>query len=511
MPIRARCTAPRLHAIPVSDVKILRYFRAFFPDVASYPDRSACHGRHMPQLLLSMEYGENEFQWQQKYGPVYSIRGCFGESRLMISDPTTAKYILNSGHFVFGYSQQKMGNVLFGHGNVFLARGDEHRHLRSVMNPSFSANNVRALMPIVEETGQKLVDRWESLGFEGSSVDVFPTLNDATLDVTGKAMFGHDFNALEGQSEVARIQRRLADSVSSPSKFGQLVDAALPYIPDAVFRLALNLPIEAMRMLRDYKGMTDELGLELAIQKRETQAFDGLVGAFINDGGVPDPAIGVHLRTTLIAGQDTTGTTLGWVLHKLAQMPDYQQDLRQEIQTAGLGEGLDYNNLPLLNAMINEVLRMYCAFPLSERVASEDCILPLSQPIPTATGSQMFEIPIKKGQCLYVAIAAHNRLSSIWGPDAGEFRPSRWLEKDPRRGPALGPHPTGLTFLGGPGVCLGWRFAILTLQVFVAAIVKKYVLSLPENDSVRPRLAITLMPATADEMRQLPLLIEPIT
>jgi cytochrome P450 len=83
--------------------------------------------------------------------------------------------------------------------------------------------------------------------------------------------------------------------------------------------------------------------------------------------------------------------------------------------------------MPLLNALINvspcvprffvdlpenfiqEVLRMYCGFPLSERVATEDCILPLSQPLTTTTGIQISEIPIKKGQCLYVAIAAYHR------------------------------------------------------------------------------------------------------
>ncbi|KAF7341197.1 Cytochrome P450 [Mycena venus] len=469
---------------------------------------------HLPQLLLTPEYGENEFHWQNKYGPVYSIQGCLGgsgEPRLMISDPTTAKYIINSGVFVFGPSHQKIADVLFGPGNVFLARGEEHRHLRGIMNPWFSAKNVRNFLPIIEETGRKLVDRWESLDFAGNTVDVFPTLNDATLDVNGKVLFGHEFNSLEGQSEVAKIHRRLSDSVSSPSKFAQLMDAALPYIPDVVFRIALNAPMEAMRILRDYKRMTDELALDLAFHARDAQAQEGFINRFVDASGLPASGIGVHLRTTLIAGQDTTGATFGWILYKLAQMPDYQQDLRREIQTAGLGERLDYNNLPLLNAMINEVLRMYCAFPLSERVASEDCILPLSQPITTINGSQMFEIPFRKGQCLYLAMAAHNRLPSIWGPDAGEFQPSRWLKKEPRKGPALGPHPTGLTFLGGPGVCLGWRFAILTLQVFVVTIVRKYVLTLPENDSVRPRLAITLMPTTADGVRQLPLHIEPVS
>ncbi|KAJ7489758.1 cytochrome P450, partial [Mycena galericulata] len=173
---------------------------------------------------------------------------------------------------------------------------------------------------------------------------------------------------------------------------------------------------------------------------------------------VTDKEIGDQLRTIIIAGQDTTGSTMGWILYKLAQMPDYQRDLREEIRLSKLENQPDYDNMPRLNAIINEVLRMYCAFPLAERLATKDCIIPLSQPITMAAGTQISEIPIKKGQCLYVAISAYHRLRSTWGPDAEEFRPSRWLEQEPPyKGPALGPHASLLTFYGGPGVCLGWR------------------------------------------------------
>ncbi|KAJ7800893.1 cytochrome P450, partial [Mycena olivaceomarginata] len=105
------------------------------------------------------------------------------------------------------------------------------------------------------------------------------------------------------------------------------------------------------------------------------------------------------------------GGTLGWVLYRLAQMEDYQHALRDEIRLAtakGTGDP-DYDKMPLLNAMINEVLRFYPAFPLAERMATEDCVLPLSQPIISIDGSQILEIPIKKGQLFFVAIASYNR------------------------------------------------------------------------------------------------------
>ncbi|KAJ7749832.1 cytochrome P450 [Mycena maculata] len=466
---------------------------------------------HMPQLLLSEEYGEHEFQWQEKYGPVYSIKGCFGEPRLMISDPETAKYIINSDLFVLGPSHQKITNVLFGSGNVTLARGETHRRLRGIMNSSFSANNVRALLPIIQEIGTKLVDRWDSLGFPGTTVDISTTLHDAALEVMGNAILDYPFNVLAGQSDLAQIQKKMVDSASNPTKLGKLFEAALPYIPDVLFRLAFRIPTKTVRMFQEYHRITDNLSRDLAEQNRADRASgkaEGFFGAFVSDGSVPDQEIGVHLRTILIAGEDTTGATLGWILYKLAQMPGFQQDLRQEIQLSDLTERSDYNNMPLLNAIINEVLRMYCAFPLAERTATEDCVLPLSQPITTITGAQISAVPVKKGQCFYLAIANYNRLNSIWGPDAEEFRPSRWLDKSPRTGISLGPHPSGLAFLGGPGVCLGWRLAILELQVFVAELIGKFVLTLPDNDSVRARLTILLFPTTADGVQQLPLHIE---
>ncbi|KAJ7465740.1 cytochrome P450 [Mycena galericulata] len=427
------------------------------------------------------------------------------ESRLIISDPSATKYILSSGLFIFGPAHTKTANALFGRGNIFTARGHEHRHLRNSMNPGFSSNNVRALLPVIRETARKLVDRWESLGFPGNTVDVSGTLNDAALDVIGDAVLEHRFNALAGHSELGRIQRAMVDALSSPTKLGLLLDAALPYIPDLIFRLVWHLPIPTLQMFHQYKKFTDELGVQLAAQDDE-----GLAEFLPGLARVPDRDIGVHLRTILIAGQDTTGGTMGWILYELAKMPEFQQQLREEILLSKLESQADYDNMPLLNAIINEVLRMYSMFPLSERVVAEDCLLPLSQPITTTVGTQMSQIPIKKGQCLYVAISAYHRLRSIWGPDASEFRPSRWLEQEPCKGQALGPHASLLTFYGGPGVCLGWRLAILELQVFVTEIVSNFIISLPQDDSVRARLAITLVAETADGTRRLPVHIEPI-
>ncbi|KAJ7745905.1 cytochrome P450 [Mycena maculata] len=466
---------------------------------------------NMHQLFHSNEYGEHEFKWQETYGTVYSINGCFGSSRLMISDPLTMKYVLNSPVFTLGPSLAKGTNVLFGNGNVTTTRGQRHRHIRGIMNPYFTSNKIRNVIPIIKETARRLVGRWEALGFPGTTVDISRTLNDAALDLTGdgdfnlitshlsrvillSAVLEYPFNALGGQSELATMQRTLINSLTTLA-WGQVTNAVLPYVPDSVFHFATRFLIPTML---EYHKITDKLGrnlVELRPNDAGTEADQSFVNRLTAHNRIPKEEIGVHLRTILIAGQDTTGGTLGWILYKLAEMRDFQDALRKEIQLAGIDDDFDYDSMQLLNAVINEVLRLYPSLPLAERAAAEDCILPLSKPITTAVGEQISEIPIKKGQSFYVAISSYHRLPSIWGPDAQDFRPSRWLEKEPCKGPALGPHAS----------------LILELQVVVVELVAKFVLSLPENDSVRPRFQITLVPETADGTHCLPVHIETVT
>ncbi|KAJ6564371.1 cytochrome P450 [Mycena capillaripes] len=473
------------------------------------------------ELLLSKEYGEHEFRWLDTYGPVYSIKACFGESRLMVAAPLTAKYILNSPIFVHGAAHQKAANFSFGFGNVFLAQGEHHRYLRNIMNPGLSAKSVRAMLPALQQVGRKLADQWDAHGFPGTTVDISRTLHDAIIDAIGDAILEHPFNGLEGKSKLSEVQWTLMNTLSEVTESTKLGDAILPYVPETVFRLAMRLPLQTMRQIGEFTRVTDELSHELVQERRDGSGEDqhgrGFIDPFLRGQtahkGVPDEEIPVHIRTILIAGVDTAGCALSFVLYKLAQMPDYQQALREEIQLAtsmGGDCGPAYEKMSLLNAMINEVFRFYPPLPLSERMAATDCVLPLSQPITTTTGVQITEIPVRKGQVLFVSTGAYHRLPSIWGADAGEFKPSRWLEGVPCKGSALGPHASLLSFSAGPGVCVGWRFAILEMQVIVTELVRRFILSLPKDDSVRARIAVTLQAMTEDGVRQLPIHIESV-
>ncbi|KAH7338168.1 cytochrome P450, partial [Rhizoctonia solani] len=85
-----------------------------------------------------------------------------------------------------------------------------------------------------------------------------------------------------------------------------------------------------------------------------------------------------------------------------------------------------------LDAVCRESLRLFPSQPILERTAMKDWILPLHQPVKSNDGkTTTTDVPMKKGTQIYVALDAANRDKQIWGEDANEFKPSRWLEDLP--------------------------------------------------------------------------------
>lgn len=85
----------------------------------------------------------------------------------------------------------------------------------------------------------------------------------------------------------------------------------------------------------------------------------------------------------------------------------------------------------------------------------------------TKSGKMTDSISIAKGSLIVVPIKAINCSLAIWGPDATEFKPDRWLAEDGISGKAkeFQGHRHLMTFVDGPRMCLGKDFAIAELKV----------------------------------------------
>ncbi|KAJ7743662.1 cytochrome P450 [Mycena olivaceomarginata] len=135
---------------------------------------------HLRQLLLSPVYGEDDFNWLNFYGSVYSLRACFGEDRLMVADPLALQYILNSPKFYRAPILNNMVILLFGDSSVITARGNEHRRLRAGLNPGFTTAAMRSYHPVFKKVAEMICDQLDN--FTTTNTDVCSVLSPATLD-----------------------------------------------------------------------------------------------------------------------------------------------------------------------------------------------------------------------------------------------------------------------------------------------------------------------------------------
>ena len=120
---------------------------------------------------------------------------------------------------------------------------------------------------------------------------------------------------------------------------------------------------------------------------------------------------------------------------------------------------------------------MRCAPPVvhTERESAKDDVIPLSKPIIGRNGQSISAIPVKKGQIILIGIYTFNYSKEIFGEDAREYRPDRWLEEDlESRVKGFSVWAPVLSFLGGPRGCIGYRFALLEVKVLLSTLIDAF-------------------------------------
>ncbi|KAL0952495.1 hypothetical protein HGRIS_006758 [Hohenbuehelia grisea] len=157
----------------------------------------------------------------------------------------------------------------------------------------------------------------------------------------------------------------------------------------------------------------------------------------------------------MIAGRDTSTATLTMAVYFLTQYPEAEARLRHEILTL-VGPTRqptfeDIKDMKYLRAVINETLRLYPPVPLDVRAAKEDVVFVS----PDQSQPPLF---IPAGATILYSLYMMQRRPDLWGPDAEEFSPERFL--DERLSKYLLKKPwIFLPFSGGPRICLGQQFA----------------------------------------------------
>jgi len=209
-----------------------------------------------------------------------------------------------------------------------------------------------------------------------------------------------------------------------------------------------------------------------------------------------------QMAAFLLAGHETTGSSLTWTLWELAKHPEIQDKIRHEIaairariaaRDGGDFEVTDLDAMHYTLAVMKESLRFHPITPTLVREAGRDDMIPLTFPVTSTTGEVVSEIPISKGDGITISVWGYNRLPQLWGGDAEQFNPARFLEMDKGRQTTLGVFANLMSFSGGVRACIGWRFAILEMQAILVELIENFEFALPADkpDVMRVPTGIT--------------------
>ncbi|KAH7259238.1 cytochrome P450 [Fusarium redolens] len=376
---------------------------------------------------------------------------------------------------------------------LIIVEGEPHKFLRKNSTPAFHFRHIKELYPMMWQKSQSLARalNQDMAASRSSTIELNSWASKVTLDIIGIAGLGRKFDAVEKKKDP------LADIYEG------LLEPSREKLIFSMLSLAIGLPIIRlipwkMNDVFNYlTGTLNELCFPMiqekkaAILEKGDDHFD-VLSLLIKSNNFSDESLKDQLLTFLAAGHETTSSALTWACYLLTKHPEYQAKLREEVRN-GLPEELATNptvdlagileQLPYLNGIMHETLRLYPTVPLTMRQAIRD----------TRIGDQF----IPEGTDIMVSIWYINRSEAIWGPDATEFKPERWITDDgkPNQNGGASSNYNFLTFLHGPRSCIGQGFAKAEMRCLLATMIRSFEWKLAMDDKlVMPRGVITIKP-----------------
>jgi cytochrome P450 len=389
---------------------------------------------------------------------------------VQINHPEGIQRVLqdNNRNYHKGFDMVPTLEMTLGHG-LLTNEGESWLHQRRLMSPVFHHHNVESFGELMTRMASAHIAQWETRAQARQPLNLAPDMMQLTLDIVTHALFGADVtNQFPRIGEAINVMLRDA-----------ILRFDLPfYPPPAVptphnrrFRRAmatLNQVIYGIINERRLHptGTNDLLNLLLNARDEET-------GAQMDDKQLRDEVI-----TLFLAGHETTANWLAWAFYLLAQHPDVEARVRQElVQTldARVPTVADLPSLAYTRRMLDETLRLYPSAWILNRVALESDEI-CGYPIPARS---------------FVAISPYvmHHHPKYWD-NPERFDPDRFAPEREAHRPRFVYFPFG----SGPRLCIGRGFAQVEAQLVLATILQKCRLTLAPGADVGMEPLVTLRP-----------------
>ena len=383
------------------------------------------------------------------------------------SDPAAIKQIFTASpeHALAGRANVVLKPIL-GENSILLLDGARHKRERKLLMPPFHGERMRLYGDIMREIADRSIDTWPI----EQPFPIHERMQAITLDIILRTVFGVDEGSL-----LQKLRSLLIE-------FLRLVGSS----PLLLIRwLQINLgPLTSWQRVGKLSREIDTVLYEqIAQRKAATQNGRADIMAMLiearDEDGRPmsDQELRDEMITMLLAGHETTATSLSWVVHRLLQNPAVLEKVRAERQCV-IGDGPiqaeHVSELEYLDATIKETARLSPIIPAVVRYLEQ----------PTQIGA--YEIPADcvAAPCIYLT----HRRPELW-PEPETFNPDRFVGK------RVDPY-TFFPFGGGVRHCLGAAFATYEMKIVLAQILSRVSLRPVPGHTVRVvRRSITFAPS----------------
>ncbi|XP_046443689.1 cytochrome P450 3A16-like [Daphnia pulex] len=403
----------------------------------------------------------------KKYGKIF---GYFDGSNpsLWVTDPEFIKaiFVKDFDHFTNRRNITFESKVV--RRMVSSARGQEWKDIRSSITPAFTTGKIKRMSVLIKNCADRMAIKFDNIATSQGKLDAKIQFSAFTMDVIARCAFGMTIDSL-GEKDDPFMTK--AKAIFNPpvnktplAVIPFIYPKLIPLLGERVFltegfqffiRLLENLIKERKESEQKYKDFVEAATETITDYTKEV---DGKSVPKWSSEEINEIVIAQSVLF-LLAGFDTTATTLTNIIFLLALNPEIQNRLHQEI-TNKLKISGEVNHdilidFPYIDQVINEVLRVYPPVPRVERECNKDV---------TYNG-----IEIKKGTMITVpSFALHYDPDSY--PDPETFNPDRWsadnkAERDPY---------TFLPFGMGPRNCVGMRFAMEEIKIALCTIVSQF-------------------------------------
>lgn len=386
--------------------------------------------------------GEDLLEWMgrhfETYGDTYSA-SVYGTSVYVTRDVEFANHTLieNWHNYVKGQNIARVA-LLLGKG-LMVSKGDLWKRQRRMIQPGFNHDSVSIATQVITSVNAKLLRKWQLAASQNERVNVTRDVSSMALEVVLRFIFGEDYDRIGACFDLLS-----ADSARN--------------MQFATSFRALGKTIHEIVEQRRAKGIVSHDILHLLMEARDPESKSPM----------PEVQLIDEVLTLIVAGHETTASTLNWCWYLISQHPEVEQKLWEELEAlSGPLDALPFDRLarfPYARQILDETMRLYPAGWMLSRKALQD--------------DQLGEYFVPAGTEIYVGLYFIQRHPALW-KDPDRFDPERFAPEQSRDRHRLATMP----FSAGPRNCIGALFARTEMQIHLMTIARtlrlRYVASHP--------------------------------